>query len=520
MPRLWIDNQEVEVPAGATVLDAARKLGIEIPTLCHLPGPKPATSCMVCVVKVEGSDRLVPSCAAPAADGMRVASDTDEVRQARRSALELLLGDHLGDCMAPCHSVCPCGMNVPRMIRQIAAGRLAEAVATVKEQIALPAVLGRICHRPCEKACRRAQHDAPVAICLLKRYAADADLARGEPYMPATAPASGKQVVVVGSGPAGLAAAYYLRCMGHDCTVIDSHDEPGGTLRSAVSRDDLPLDVLDAEIGVIRRLGATFRMAARVGRDVSMADLRRDFDAVLVAAGEPDADEADPFGLAQDKHGIAADKRTLETSVEGVFAAGGAVRAAGKVVRAVADGRRVADSIDQYLRGRPVTGPARPFTVHIGKLMEGEIESFLPEAPNTGARVEPAGDGLADAEAKAEALRCLHCDCRKADDCRLRDYCELYEARPGQFKGDRRRFAQDRSHPQVIYEPGKCISCGICVRLSAEAGEPLGLTFVNRGFNTRVTVPFTGSLADGLTTSAAQCVAACPTGALALKEAP
>src|ERR1051325_2186995 len=98
MPRLTIDNRSVDVPPGGTVLDAARVLGIDIPTLCHLDGYEPSTSCMLCLVKVKGRNRLVPSCATVAEEGMEVESETPQVRQVRRTGLELLLSDHLGDC--------------------------------------------------------------------------------------------------------------------------------------------------------------------------------------------------------------------------------------------------------------------------------------------------------------------------------------------------------------------------------------------------------------------------------------
>ena len=130
MPNLRIDNRPVEVPPGATLLDAARRLGIEIPALCFLEGCTPSTSCMVCVVKVRnggaaGDGRLVPSCAARAEDGMQVESETPEVHEARRTALELLLSDHPGDCIAPCQSTCPAHLNIPLMLRQTAGGDLA-----------------------------------------------------------------------------------------------------------------------------------------------------------------------------------------------------------------------------------------------------------------------------------------------------------------------------------------------------------------------------------------------------------
>jgi predicted molibdopterin-dependent oxidoreductase YjgC len=117
-----------------------------------------------------------------------------------------------------------------------------------------------------------------------------------------------------------------------------------------------------------------------------------------------------------------------------------------------------------------------------------------------------------------EAARCLHCDCRKVDICKLRQYSQEYNARPAQYKSKRRLFAQQTQHPEIIYEPGKCIDCGLCIQVAKQAGEELGLTFVGRGFDVRVAVPFERSIADGLKQSAAKCVAACPTGALAFAE--
>ncbi len=184
MPKIHIDNQQVEVEDEATILDAAKKLGIEIPTLCFLEGCSPQTSCMVCLVKVSGRERLVPACATKAQDGMQVESQTDQILDARRTALELLLAEHVGDCIAPCQAACPAHMNIPLMIRQIADGDTRRAIQTVTRHIALPGVLGRICPAPCEKACRRRNKDAPVAICLLKRHAADANLGSGHPWRP------------------------------------------------------------------------------------------------------------------------------------------------------------------------------------------------------------------------------------------------------------------------------------------------------------------------------------------------
>ncbi|MCH7556177.1 MAG: (2Fe-2S)-binding protein [Planctomycetes bacterium] len=531
MPKLFIDNREVEVDKGATILDAAGKLGIEIPTMCFLKDYKPSTSCMVCVVKIDGLAALVPACGTVVKDGMRVESNSEEVLQARKAALELLLSDHLGDCLGPCQVICPARMNIPLMIRQIAAGKFREAIATVKKDIALPAVLGRICPKPCEKGCRRAVFDEAVSICLLKRYVADLDLQSSNPYSPSCKPTQDKRVAVVGAGPAGLAAAYYLQQAGFCCTVFDEQEQPGGMLRYGVSQQDLPRDVLDKEIALIEKLDVKFQSKTRIGDTLLMDDLRRDFDAVFVATGQLKPDDAESMGIEASPNGITVNGKTYQTNLTGVFAGGDAVHKRRLTVRAVADGKEAAVSISQYLSGCSVTGTVKEFNTHIGKLRDGEIDIFLTCADKA-ERTSPAKLGLdqnpplagsgkdggfTDRQARKEATRCLHCDCRKTDTCKLRQYAQDYEAKPTRYKSQRRLFVQKAQHPNVIYEPGKCIDCGLCIQTAAAAGEELGLTFVGRGFDVRVAVPFDRSMAQALKHSADQCVNACPTGALAFR---
>jgi NADPH-dependent glutamate synthase beta subunit-like oxidoreductase len=521
MPVLTIDNQDLAVPEGTSLLAAARGLGIDVPTLCWREGLEHVTSCMLCVVEDRRTGTLHPACSTPVAEGMQIASGSATVIEARRMALELLLGDHLGDCEGPCRRACAAGMDIPQMLRQIADGNWREAVRVVKRHIALPASLGRICPAPCEKTCRRGAQDAPVGICLLKRYVADADLASADPYQPEPVASSGYRVAIVGAGPAGLSAAYALLGAGHACTLFEKQEMPGGGLRSPELHDRLPLAVLDAEILQIRRLGLRLGLCLETGVEIgvtlSLAELKQRFDAVIIAWGEVSPDLASRLGLERGPHGVETDRHTHRTADPVVFACGNAVSPGRLAVRAVGQGRSTALAVDQMLRGEPVSGLRRDYDHRLfGALDAGEIAVLLADA-SPAPRVAPAGGpatGYTADEARAEAARCLHCDCRKPADCRLRQYAGAYGVDPRGWRPAKRRHLAIERHGRITYEPGKCIACGICVRITTAAREPLGLTFIGRGFDVRVGVPFNQSLEKGLGRVATACVDACPTGAL------
>jgi NADPH-dependent glutamate synthase beta subunit-like oxidoreductase len=516
MINLTMDNRNIQVPEGTTLLQAAGSLRIRIPTLCFAEGYKPTTSCMVCVVRIAGLKSLVPACATRAAEGMVVTTDDADIRQARKTAIELLLSDHVGDCVGPCQRGCPAGMNIPMMIRRIIDGDFEDAIRTVKKDIPLPAVLGRICSAPCEKVCRRAQADGAVSICALKRFVADLDLESTKPFQPECLPATGKTAAVVGAGPCGLSAAWYLTQAGIDCTLIDAHDQPGGSLRyGAVDPQLLPPDVLESEINQLMSLGIRFQGNTRLGRDVLIADLKSQYDVVLLAVGE--IGEATGLGVDLKDNKIQADLSDFTTSLEGVFAAGRCMRAGDLCIRAVADGKNAAFVIRSRLVGE--NPPKKEYNHQMGRLKDGEMELFLKQAADHG-RIESKSraTGFTAAQAQDEARRCLHCDCRKADNCHLRDLATAFDARRNVWPTERDGFEQFIAQQNLVYEPGKCIKCGLCVQTAKRSGEPVGLSFEGRGYAMRIATPLENSLDDSLPKAASECINICPTGALALNE--
>jgi formate dehydrogenase major subunit len=680
--KLTIDGRKVEVTAGQTILQAARKLGLAIPTLCHVEGFEPSASCFLCAVRIEGRPNLWPSCATPAAEGMVVITDSNEVRAARKTSLELLLSDHAGDCVGPCRTGCPARLDIPGFIAGIAAGDHPRAAQIVTDDLTLPASLGRVCPRLCEERCRQCDVEEALSIRNLHRFAADHQRRAGTPAQPAReipallSPPTGRRVAIVGAGPAGLAAAHHLLRRGHGAVLFDAHPQPGGMLRYGIPAFRLPRPVLDAEISLIRQQGAEFRLGQRLGRDFTLEDLRGEFDAVFLAIGaqgsrglgcpgeelatpaleflekltdgpaptvgrevvvvgggntamdagrcairlgaksvrvlyrrtrrempclmeEVEAAEAegvqidflvapvrverqagklrltcqrmelgppDESGRARpvpvrgsefdvpatcviaaigqsvdltfveagqvslSKWGIAADPKTLATNLPGVFAGGDAVTGPDLAVRAVAAGKLAAASLDQYLSGKKVIGAPESVNVLLGKLSEEELAVFLrgveqaARAPMPRLPMDPRRTTFEEVElgfsletATRESRRCLGCGCGKAIPCRLRQLATDYGVDPGRFAGERRHFARDSSHPEIIFEPGKCIICGACVQVAAQAGEDLGLSLIGRGFQVTVATPFHKPMAEALRKSGRRAAEVCPTGAIMLK---
>lgn len=188
---------------------------------------------------------------------------------------------------SPCQNTCPAGVDIPIYLDHIRNGRFKEAYMEVKRENPFPAVCGRVCHHPCEGKCNRAKLDEPLAIRTLKRYAADWVYEQNKGF-PVESPgvATGKQVAIIGGGPAGLTAAYYLAKVGHRVTVFESLPFAGGMLKVGIPDYRLPAKTLAAEIKAIEGMGVTIKTNTRFGKDVTFADLEKQgFNAVFIAVG-------------------------------------------------------------------------------------------------------------------------------------------------------------------------------------------------------------------------------------------
>ncbi len=190
------------------------------------------------------------------------------------------------ECTTPCQRSCPAGIDIREYIRQIALGDNHRAVQVIKERNPFPAIIGRICPRPCELDCRRNFIDEPVAINYLKRYAADFERQSGERIQPYKAPATGRNIAVVGGGVEGLSTAFFTARLGHDVTVYEAGPKLGGLLQSAIAAERLPAEILEWDIDGILEMGVKAETGQVLGKDLTVDTLlRQDVDAVFLAAG-------------------------------------------------------------------------------------------------------------------------------------------------------------------------------------------------------------------------------------------
>lgn len=401
---LTIDGRGVEAKRGMTVLEAALDADIYIPHLCYHPDLSPSGACRLCIVEIEKERGFPTACTTPVRDGMVVRTNSPEIHEIRRFALQLLIAGHpdacltcnsnmgcelqalaaylgitdlpfpksterkeidlrnplfirdlnkcilCGRCIAacqelrgvgaisfinrgketvvgtafdrslveadcrfclacvevcptgaltdrditwrtqaereaalvPCKHACPAGIDIPRYVWLVGEGRFSEAAAVIREKVPFPQVLGRICPHPCEDACRREKLNEPIAIRMLKRFAAENDDGLWKKNSIKKPPTS-KRVAIIGSGPAGLTAAYYLTKLGHSVTVHEESSRLGGMISSCIPEYRLPSDVLRAEIDEILQIGFEVKTDTRIE---SLAPLfEQGYDSIFVAVG-------------------------------------------------------------------------------------------------------------------------------------------------------------------------------------------------------------------------------------------
>ena len=183
----------------------------------------------------------------------------------------------------PCRNSCPAGVDIPGYVSLVEAGRYADAVRILRKDNPLPVTCALICEHPCEAKCRRTFVDAPINIRGLKRYAVDN---AGEVLVPKRMDLTGKKIAIVGGGPAGLTAAYYLALMGHDITVFEEKKHLGGMLRYGIPAYRLPRERLDHDINDILSVGGiTVKHGVRIGSELPVSELKKDYDAVYITIG-------------------------------------------------------------------------------------------------------------------------------------------------------------------------------------------------------------------------------------------
>ncbi len=677
-----LNGQKVTAEQGMTILDLAKQHGIEIPTLCHDEELKPYGSCWVCSVEVKGRRGFVTSCGTFLTEGMEITTDNEDIHQARKMALELLISDHYADCEAPCKIACPDHVDVQSYVSLIANGQYHEAVKVIKDTLPMPLSIGRVCPAFCEKECRRQLVEDPIAIRQLKRYAADEDLNDYWKYVPEKLPDKGKKIAIIGAGPSGLTCGYYLSNLGYEADVFEASPEAGGWLRYGIPEYRLPKAILDKEIELMCSNGMKIHKNTVMGKDIFLDALSKKYDAVYVAIGAQNAvpmpvkgselegcylgvdflkahamgntpklgkkvaivgggntavdcartsvrlgadvsiiyrrtkEEmpAEPFEIEAAEHEgvtffmlsnpveykgengilkeVSIEKMVLgepdssgrrrpeptgeffteqfdniiaaisqvpdtdafnkpENHIEGtifpisrwstaivnednmytglnnVFAGGDFRRGAATAIEAIADGRTAAEMIDKYLQGLPMQPPKARFDSKkarkIKEISEKEYEQFesrpriqmpeieIPKAKSTFEEVEL---GYSIKQAKTEAERCLECGCQVNETCFLRKYATDYDVDPVRFLGSVNHHPIDASHPYILRDANKCVSCGRCIRTCAEIQGAAVLGYIYRGFSTVVAPEFDNSLTETSCESCGKCINVCPVGAL------
>jgi NADPH-dependent glutamate synthase beta subunit-like oxidoreductase len=231
-------------------------------------------------------DEAAPGATAAATSIRNAIGEHREVFQSHIDTHNCATGDCVRLVPAPCQMTCPAGIDVPTYVNLIGLGHDAEAIEVIRKDNPFPWVCGLVCTRPCEFMCVRGRVDKPISIKFLKAFAAKRALSDRHYRNPAKAPEKGKRVAVVGAGPGGMTAAYYLALKGYGVTVFEALPVAGGMMMLGIPRYRLPREVIDREVAMIEELGVTFKFNTRYGEHLSRESLQSEgFEAVFLAIG-------------------------------------------------------------------------------------------------------------------------------------------------------------------------------------------------------------------------------------------
>jgi predicted molibdopterin-dependent oxidoreductase YjgC len=412
--KIFINSREANVLPGETLIETARREGFSIPSLCYSRHAKHKSSCMVCAVRNSVTGQIIPSCTTMPSEGMKIETDTSEVRFSRTLSLELLLSDHRADCEAPCKIACPGNLDIAAMNRLYDKGKVDEALALLRNTLVIPATLCFICNAPCEKICRKGAVNKPVPVReIKKRLVAQTDL---DAIVP-PAVCNGKKIAVTGSDPAALAVAYHLCRQGYAVTLF----EPSGQmLVNYIQEKNVPPDILELETEVIKRMGIKLIQASEPSSP-------EDFDAVV---------------------------RPLTKSKQ--------------PARMVLEARHIAENVHAPFSAGSVS-------------KEEEKKAFN----STYSRFTDAEKNRLNEPAHTET-DCLYCDCEGKTVCSLRRYATEYGLKNTRYAkdGTAEALVRIKTGENILFEPAKCIKCGLCVYNSHN-----GFTFKGRGFVMQVILP-------------------------------
>ena len=504
MINLRIDNKEIEVPAGTSLIEAARQNGIYIPSLCYNSDLPHYSSCMVCIVKDVKADKFIPSCSALAEQGMEIEATGGDVLKLRRDALSMLLSEHRAECEAPCRLVCPAGLNIPVLNRYLAASEIDKSGELAFLDMGLPASTCRLCPGYCENACRRKMIDHKIAISALVTNSSFAY--KIENFRPGSN--KGKNIAVVGGGSSGLITAFNLTIDGYNCEIFEKEEFAGGSIITEFEEKKFPKQLVEDEITRLLSTGIKINYKTVVNEEYITNQLIKEYDTVILASSQKPAIK----GATISDSFLQFEGDTMMLKGKHIFAVGGAAKESRQIVRRMGQAKKAARGISRFLATGELKGMPKSFNSTIGRIGDNEKLEWLKECPVKSERHnEPAGID----ESIREAENCLHCDCRAASGCQLRDLCSGMEIKnPGvkytAFPIEKKVDFINR----VIFEQTKCIKCGLCVRVMDNKTNDPSLCFTGRGFLSIISEPLDYSFKDISGKDIDKAIDICPTGAL------